>query len=194
MSFRIKFSKKAVCFMVMMALMLNGLSLTVFAGEKSKTVSYETAYTFTISYTQFPDYMNSPSSYVPATYYYNDGTYKGTLNLTYAACSAPTAVGNYLEVKIFTTYSGTVYADDESKTTTYDKTYTFVINPTQFPNYMNSPSSYVPATYYYDDGTYRGTLGLTYAACSVPTATGNPIGSQLEVKIFTTYSGTVFHK
>ena len=93
-----------------------------------------------------------------------------------------------------TTYSGTVSAPAETKTITHDRTYTFIIYPSQFQDYMNSPASYVPATYYYDDGTYKGTLNLTYAACSAPTPKGNPIGSFLEVRIFTTYSGTVIRK
>lgn len=97
-------------------------------------------------------------------------------------------------VLMLSSMSFTAFAGDETKTVTSDKTYTFVISPSQFPNYMNSPSSYVPSTYYYDDGTYKGTLNLTSAACSSPTATGSPIGSQLGVKIFAKYSGTVLEK
>jgi hypothetical protein len=185
-----KFSKLVVCFMVITVLLLNGMSITAFADDRQKTVSYDQTYSFTITPSQFPDYMYSAASHVPATYYYNDGTYKGMLSLSYAACSAPTAVGNYLEVKIYTTYSGTVYAPDLSKTVSYDQTYTFTITQSQFPDYMNSPRSYVPASYYYNDGTYSGSLTLTYAACSAPTAVGN----YLEIKIFTTYTGTVYSK
>ncbi|WFR58048.1 hypothetical protein QA584_03015 [Anaerocolumna sp. AGMB13025] len=190
MNSRIKFSKLAVCFMVMAVLVLNGMSITAFAGDRQKTVSYDQTYSFTITPSQFPDYMYSAASHVPATYYYNDGTYKGTLSLTYAACSAPISVGNYLKVDIYTTYSGTVYAPDQSKTVSYDQSYTFTITPAQFSDYMNSPRSYVPASYYYNDGTYSGLLNLNYAACSAPIAVGN----YLEVRIFTTYTGTVYSK
>lgn len=185
-----KILKKVVCFMVLCTLMLNGLSITAKAGETTKTVTYEQTYTFLINPSQFSNYMNSPAAYVPSTYFYNDGTYKGTLSLTYAACGAPTAVGSYLEVKIFTKYTGTVTAPDTTKTVTQSVTYTFTIYPSQLSNYMNSPASYVPSTYNYNDGTYSGTLYLTYAACGAPT----PVGNFLEVKIFTQYSGTVVHK
>lgn len=182
--------RKAVCFAVIIILMLNLVNLTAFAADRTKTVTVDKSYTFVISPSQFPSYMSSPSSYVPSTYYYNDGTYKGTLNLTYAACSAPTSVGNDLQVTIFTKYSGTVTAPAESKTITYSTSYTYSINPSQFPDYMSSPASYVPATYNYNDGTYKGTLNLTRAACSAPTAVGN----YLQVTIFTDYSGTVYYK
>lgn len=179
--------------MAILVLMISSLTLTAFAADETKAVTFDKTYTFVISPSQFPSYMNSPSSYVPSTYYYDDGIYKGTLKLTSAICSSPTAtgspIGSQLGVKIFTKYAGTVIA--KTKTVTYNKNYTFVVSPSQFPNYMNSPSSYVPSTYYYNDGAYKGTLKLTSAVCSSPTATGSPVGSQLGLTIFTKYSGTV---
>lgn len=171
-------------------LMLSSVSLKTFANDRTKTITYDTSYTYLISPSQFQSYMNSPATYVPATYYYNDGLYKGTLNLTYAACSAPTSVDSYLRVTIYTTYSGTVTAPPYSKDITYNTSYTYLISPSQFSNYMSSPASYVPSTYYYNDGTYSGTLNLTYAACSAPTSVDN----YLRVTIFTDYSGTVYSK
>lgn len=190
MKSRINSLKKVICFAVIIVLMLSGLRISAIAGDRTKTVSYDTSYTFLIDPSQFSSYMSSPASYIPSTYNYNDGTYKGTLNLTYAACSAPISVGSKLQVTIFATYSGTVTAPPLSKTVTYSTSYTFIINPAQFPNYMNSPASYVPSTYYYSDGTYQGTLNLTYAACSAPISVGN----DLKVTIFTDYSGTVYSK
>ncbi len=193
MAYMINISKKAVCFMVIIVLMLVSLSFTAFAVDETKTVNYNKTYTFVINSSEFPTYMYSPSTCVPATYYYDDGTYKGTLNLTNASCSSPTPVGNpvgsKLEVTITATYSGTVLAH-KTKTVTYDKDYTFVVTSSEFPTYMYSPSTCVPATYYYDDGTYKGTLNLTSAYCSSPT----PVGSMLQVTISATYSGTVLEK
>lgn len=191
MSSKINFFKKVSCFMIILALMITSLSTTALAADRSKTVTYETTYTFLITPSQYPDYMNSPSSYVPTTYKYNDGTYKGTLNLTYATCYAPDGVvGTYLRVKILTKYTGTVLALVPSKSVTYEKTYKFLISPSQFPDYMNVPSSYVPPVYFYNDGTYSGYIYLSYAVCLSPTAVGN----YLEVGISTRYSGTVLHK
>lgn len=190
MKSRINSFKKVICFTVITILMLSGSRINALAGDGTKTVSYDTSYTFLIDSSQLASYMNSPASYIPSTYNYNDGTYKGTLNLTYSACSAPTSVGTKLQVTIYANYSGTVTAMPLSKTVTYSTSYTFTISPSQFSNYMNSPASYVPSTYSYNDGTYQGTLNLTYAACSAPTSVGN----YLKVTIYTTYSGTVYSK
>ena len=108
MAYMINISKKAVCFMVIIVLMLVSLSFTAFAVDETKTVTYNKTYTFVINSSEFPTYMYSPSTCVPATYYYDDGTYKGTLNLTSAYCSSPTPVGSMLQVTISATYSGTV--------------------------------------------------------------------------------------
>jgi hypothetical protein len=190
MKTKTKYFKKAICFIAVIALMLSSSAFTASAADRTKTVSYSTSYDFSISPSQLSDYMNSPAAYIPATYYYNDGVYKGTLSLTYAACSAPVYVDGYLKVTIFATYSGTVTAPPLSKTVTYNTSYPFTISPSQFPDYMSSPSSYVPSTYYYSDGTYSSTLNLTYAACSAPT----PVGNYLQVTIYTTYSGTVYSR
>jgi hypothetical protein len=189
--------KKSVCLMLILVIMLCSLSLTSFAADETKTVTYDKAYTFVISSSQLPTYLYSPSSCVPATYYYDDGTYKGTLNLTSASCSSPTPTGNpvgsKLEVTISAKYSGTVIAR-KTKTVTYDTSYTFLISSPQLPIYLYSPSSCVPTTYYYDDGTYKGTLNLSSATCSSPTPAGDPVGSKLLVTISAKYSGTVFEK
>ncbi len=189
--------KKTMYFMLIFVLMLSGLSLTARADDVTKTVTYEKAYTFVITPSQFPTYMYSASSCVPSTYNYDDGLYKGTLSLSYAGCSSPTPTGNpvgsMLQVTITATYSGTVTIRS-SKTVTYEKAYTFVITPSQFPTYMYSASSCVPSTYNYDDGLYKGTLSLSYAGCSSPTPTGNPVGSMLQVTITATYTGTVYEK
>jgi hypothetical protein len=190
MTSKTNISRKVVCYIVTLVLMLTSSSFTALAAE-TKTVTYEKTYTFVINSSQLPNYMNSPSTYVPQTYAYDDGTYTGTLNLTSALCSSPTVTGNQLQVSIYVTYSGTVSVPAKTKTVTYEKTYTFVISSSQIPDYMNSPSSHVPSTYYYNDGTYVGTLSLKSASCSSPTPTGNPIGSQLQVSIWATYSGTV---
>lgn len=183
--------KKATCFMLILLFMLASLSTTAQASERSKTVTYEKEYTFLIVPSQFPNYMSSPSSYVPATHEYNDGEYKGTLNLKYAYCYAPDGLsGNYLRVKIFAQYSGTVSVLVRSKSVTYSKTYTVRIRPSELPNCLASPSSYVPPVYYYDDGTYKGYIYLSYASCSSPTAAGD----YLDVRIPTRYSGTVLLK
>lgn len=182
--------RKVLCFAFIAVLMLQVLTLTAFADDRTKTVTVDQSYTYIITPAQFPSYMGSPSSYVPATYNYNDGTYKGTLSLSYAACSAPISVGSNLQVTIYTKYTGTVTAPAESKTITYSTSYSFTITPAQFSNYMSSPASYVPSTYNYNDGSYHGTLNLTRAACSAPTAVGN----YLQVTIFTDYSGTVYYK
>lgn len=191
MSSKINVLKKVTCFLVLLALMLTNLSTTALASERSKTATYETTYTFLITASQFPNYMNSPSSYVPSTYQYNDGTYKGTLNLTYASCYAPDGLsGYYIRVKIIAKYTGTVSVLVPSKSVTYTKTYKILISPSELPNYMNSPSLYVPPVYYYNDGTYIGYIYLSYAAYSSSTTVGN----YLEVSISTRYAGTVLHK
>ncbi len=188
MTSRINIFRKTICFMVVLVLVFSSLSFAVSAAN-SKTVTYETSYSFVIYSSQLNDYMSSPYSYVPATYNYNDGTYKGTLNITYAACGAPTSAGGiFLNVTIYTRYSGTVYGN-EPKSITYETSYSFVIYSSQLNDYMSSPYSYVPATYDYYDGTYRGRLNITYAACGAPTSAG---GNFLNVTIYTRYSGTVY--
>ncbi len=186
----INISKKTVSFMLIFALMLSSLSLSVFAVDASKTVNTSRMYYFTVSPSEFANYANSPASYVSPTTYYDDGTYKGTLNLTRAMCWSPIVMGDQLQVRINAEYSGTVYAR-RTKTVTYDSLYTNIVYPSDFSKYANSPSSYVSPTVYYNDGTYSGTLYLTNAVCWSPIATGNPIGSLLQVRINATYSGTV---
>lgn len=186
-----RFLKKASCSLLIMVVMLSSLSTTVLASSVSKTATYETTYTFLITPSDFPKYMNSASTYVPQTHRYNDGTYKGTLNLTLAYCSPPSGmVGNYLQVKVHAKYSGTVTALVPSKSVTHEQTYTLQIRPSQLPDYMKSPSSFVPPVYYYNDGTYSGYIYLSYAACSVPTSSGD----YLYVTISTRYSGTAVLK
>ncbi len=186
-----KISKKVTCFLLILMLVLTNLSTTTLASSVYKTVTHDTTYTFLITPSDFPKYMASPSSYVPSTYRYNDGTYKGTLNLTLAYCSPPSRmVGGYLEVKVHAKYSATVTAIVPSKSVTYEKAYTFQIRPSQLPSYMSSPSSYVPPVYYYNDGTYSGYIYLSYAACAVPSSAGN----YLNVTITTRYSGTAILK
>ncbi len=187
----LKISKKVTCFLVILVLMLTNLSTTVLASNTSKTVTHNATYTFLINPSEFPNYVSSPSSYIPSTYRYNDGTYKGTLYLTQAYCSPPDGmVGNYQRIRVHAKYTGTVTVLVPSKSVTYEKNYTFQISPSQLPDYMNSPSLYVPPVYYYNDGTYGGYIYLSYAACSAPTYVGN----YLEVTIFTRYSGTVLYK
>lgn len=186
-----KITKKVTCFLLATLLILTSLSSTVLASDLTKTVTHDKTYTFLINPSDFPKYMDLPSSYIPQTYYYNDGTYKGTLYLTLAYCSAPAGmVGDYLRVNIYAKYSGTVVAPAPSKNVTISKTYTFQIRPSQLPDYMSSPSSYVPQAYYYNDGTYSGYIYLTYAACSAPTSHGD----YLYVSIFTEYSGSVIKR
>ncbi len=182
-------SKKTVCFMLIFVIVLSCGSLSVFATDETKTVTYNSLYTFIVSPSEFINYANSPSSYVSPTYYYDDGTYRGTLNLSSAVCWSPIVIGNQLQVRIYAEYSGTVYAR-KTKTVSYDRLYTFIVSPSEFSNYANSPSSYVSPTYYYDDGTYRGTLNLTSAVCWSPIV----MGSQLQVRINASYSGTVTEK
>ena len=186
-----KISKKATCFLLVLTLILSSLGSTALASTVSKTATYEYTYNFLINPSDFPKYMSSPSSYVPQTYNYNDGTYNGTLYLVSAACHAPLGMsGQYLKVEIHAKYSGTVKAPSPSKSVTKKVDYTFQIRPEQFPDYMSSPSSYVPSVYYYNDGTYSGYIYLKSAACSVPTSKNG----YLHVTIFTEYSGTAIRK
>lgn len=53
--------------------------------------------------------MNYPSFSVPSTYYYNDGTYEGMLNLSNCFCSPPMAgAGGYYMLTIYYQYYGIV--------------------------------------------------------------------------------------
>ena len=187
----LKFSKKVTCLLVTMIFMLTCFSTTALASAATKNVTYDTTYTLLISPSDFPKYMSSASSYVPQTYRYKDRTHQGTLNLTLAYCSPPSGmVGNYMQIKIHAKYSGTVTVLVPSKSVTYEKTYTFRIKPSLFPNYMSSPSSYVPPVYYYNDGNYSGYIYLSYAACLAPYSAGD----YLDVRIATKYSGTVVYR
>jgi hypothetical protein len=176
--------------------MLTNLSTTVLAANQSKTITHEIIYTFLITPSDFPKYYNSPSSYVSPTYKYNDGKYKGTLNLKSSFCCVPDGMyGYYLRVKVYTFYSGTVSTIvvptlPKSKKVTYSNTYSFLISPSQLSFYRNFPSSYVPSVFYYNDGTYSGYINLVYANPSVPYST---VGL-LNITIYTQYAGTVFLK
>lgn len=186
-----KISKKVTCFLLIMVLMLTSLSSTVLASNLSKNVTYTKTYSFVIDPQDYPKYYESPSTYVPYTYYYNDGTYQGTLTLNYAYCGPPDGVvGNFIRLNIHANYSGTVVVPNPSKSVTVSRTYTFQIRPEQLPDYMSSPSSYVPPVIYYDDGSYSGYIYLSYAACGAPNSSGN----YLYVTISTQYSGTVIKK
>ena len=188
MTSRTNVFKKTMCFLLIIVLLLSSWSLTVFAIDESKTANYSSLFTCIINASDFDKYANSPASYVSQTYYYNDGTYRGTLNLTRAMCWSPTYISpGVLQVRINAEYSGTVYAR-RTKTVTNNYLYTQEIDASYFNNYANSPASYVPQTYYYNDGTYSGNLSLTSAVCWSPSYISP---GRLMVRIDVTYSGTV---
>jgi len=191
------FMKKSVCCMLVIVLMLSSLSLIAFANGESKTVTYDKSYTFVMDSSQVSNYLRSPSNYVPTSYKYDDGTYKGTLKLTIAKTNAPTIInssyGITFRVTIYTRYSGTV-TSRMTKTVTRKRSYTFVMDSSQVSNYLRSPSNYVPTSYKYDDGTYKGTLKLTSAKTYAPTIINNSYGITFRVTIYANYSGTVMEK
>ncbi len=180
--------KKTLCLLLIFVVMLSSMSLTVFAIDESKIVNHSSLFTCIINASEFNNYANSPASYVSQTYYYNDGTYRGTLNLTRATCWSPSYISpGVLQVRINTEYSGTVYAR-KTKTVTYNYLYTKEIDASDFNNYANSPAAYVPQAYYYNDGTYSGNLSLASAVCWSPSYIAP---YRLMVRINVTYSGTV---
>ncbi len=187
MTSRTNVFKKTMCFLLIFVLLLSSWSLTVFAVDETKTVNDSRMYYFIVSPSEFANYANSPASYVSSTISYNDGTYRGTLSLTRAMCWSPTYMEGMLQVRICAEYSGTVYAR-KTKTETYNYLYTQEIDASYFNNYANSPASYVPQTYYYNDGTYSGNLSLASAVCWSPSYISP---GRLMVRINVTYSGTV---
>jgi len=80
---------------------------TVYAYATTKNVSHQTVYSFFVHYSQLSNYMYFPSYYIPQKYNYDDGTYKGILNLSYCYSYSSSSSGDYYWVSIYAGYSGT---------------------------------------------------------------------------------------
>ncbi len=188
MSSRINVSKKAISFIVMLVLILASLSTPALASNQSKTVTREATYTFFADYEEVKEYCGSPRNYVPSTQSYDDGIYKGTLSIA-SITGYPTYIAeNVLEVKIYVTYSGTVYAYVTTKNVYCETTYTFYVHSSQLSFYTYYPSSHISPTYIYNDGIYEGILNLSYCTCSSPIYA---IGGYYWVTINAGYFGAV---
>lgn len=191
MSSRINLFKKGICITVIMVLMLTCFTSTALASNLTKTVTRERTYTFYTDYNEAANYLGSPRSYIPLTISYDDGIYKGTLNIATTEGYVSYVKENVLEVKIKAKYTGTVTAYITSKIVTYTSSYSYFVPYSINSNYDWVADFYLPTTYNYDDGTYKGILSLDYSYC-VPD--NKPIGNYIWVTVYASYSGMAYLK
>ncbi|MCX7747057.1 MAG: hypothetical protein N2645_09230 [Clostridia bacterium] len=182
-------SVKALCALIVSAILISCFGLTAFAAVLEKTVSVTDYKTVTVPDSQMAATMGNPP--VPQTLYYNDGQYKGTLYLKTATMNGmPNKIPgtNIWECKFSIVYEGIVTKTVLEKTVSVTDYKTVTVPDSQMAATMGNPP--VPQTLYYDNGQYKGTLYLKTA-----TMNGMPNkipGTNLwECKFSIVYEGTV---
>ncbi len=155
--------KRVICSTLAIVVMLSLFSINAFA-ESSKAVTVTETKTRTIHSSTYAieAIMNE---FEGTTYSYDDGEYAGTLNFYNATNITQVSVidtfgGKYYVYTFNVTYNGTVnkYVPNITKEVTTTKAINTAVHYSQISTLLNS---YNNTTSYYDDGSFKGTLGFS---------------------------------
>lgn len=181
--------KLSVCFVMTLALLFSFTCGSVFAD--TKTVSVTTSEYFTCTGPEIGTHITNIQS---STYNYNDGSYSGVLSYSQINSVSVVPINyNYtiFQVTVSVTYSGTVTSIPipPTKTVYATDTRTFTCEGSQVSTNMQAIQN---STYYYNDGTYHGTLNYSSISNVNVTVVGhNSSGDILYFVVTVNYAGTV---
>ncbi|HWT76386.1 MAG TPA: hypothetical protein VN258_16940 [Mobilitalea sp.] len=181
--------KLSVCCIMTLVLLFTFTTASAFADTKTVTVS-----TTSVFISPGPEIGGIIQNIQSSTYNYDDGTYRGVLSYLQLNSVNVVPVSNspgVLQVTVSVTYSGTVtsYSPPLTKTVNVTDYKTFTCEGSQANANMQAIQN---STYYYNDGTYHGTLSF-YRIVNVQTTvvSQGPAGVILQFYVTVEYSGTV---
>lgn len=185
----------SVCFILTLVLMFVFTSSSAFAAD-TKTVTVPTTKVFNCT---GPEISGNIQSVQSSSYYYDDGSYRGTLSFSAITSVEVIPVGkdynnmDIYQVTVSVTYTGTVTSYipvtpiTKSVNITADRSFTC-----HGPEINANMQAITSSTYYYDDGAFRGTLNYSKTNNVIVTVIGHDYyGDIYQFDVNVDYSGTV---